>query len=574
MKNVVRLLGRLSLVSMMQVGVAAPLQSPGGACDVTAYGARGDGKSLDTMAIQRAVDACAARGGGAVLLQGGTFLSGTIVLDDNITLHISAGAALLASPRIEDFQPFPPEDVPLIAIDGSTQNKGNGPYHLIHASGKQNVAIEGAGAILGNGRAYWDHDPVKVFVSRRPRPTPLIEFVRSSNIRIENVSIKDAAGWTIHPLESDGVMIRGVRIMNDDRGPNTDGVNIDSSRNVVISDTHIEAGDDCIVLKTTGRRGGRAPATENVTISNTVCSSDDQGFKIGTESLGDFRNITFTNAVIFHSPRLYRAPTAAISMSMVDGATFENVIVSNVVIRDAHTPLFLRLGNRGRGQKTPTPGVLRNVVFSNIVATGGTLASSITGLPGHPVRDVTLSDIDITMVGGQSEATVRDVPEAEADYPHAPMFGPLPAHGLYVRHAEGVTLRNVRLRVGAADARPAAVFDEVRDLQLEGVRPAGNSPIALQLNDVVSALIDATRPIGADCGVVRVTGSRSERIHISESSSLNVVYGGRAQPDRSTTAKGADACSRQPASQSPRRVHRESHFIAIEPRARAGKLPA
>jgi polygalacturonase len=499
-------------------------------CDVSAFGAKGDGVQLDTTAIQKAVDACAARGGGTVLFPSGTFLSGTIVLNDNITLHLSPGATLLASPRIEDFRPFPPEDVPLIAVDGSTQNKGNGPYHLIHATGKTNIAIEGAGTIRGNGRAYWDPDPEKVFVSRRPRPTPLIEFVGSRNIRIENVSIQDAAGWTLHPLESDGVMIRGVRIMNDDRGPNTDGINVDSTRNVVISDTHVEAGDDCIVLKTTGRRGGKVPATENVTITNSVCSSDDQGIKIGTESLGDFRNITIENAVIFHSPRLYRAPTAAISMSMVDGSTFENVIVSNIVIRDAHTPLFLRLGNRGRGQKVPTPGVLRNVVFSNIIATGGTLASSITGLIGHPIRDVTLSDIDITMKGGQSDSPVLAVPEVAGDYPHAPMFGPLPVHGLYIRHAEGVTLRNVRLRVGASDARPAAMFDDVRDLQLDGVRPGGGSKVALHLNDVAGAVIDSTRPIGTDAGAVRVTGSRSERIHISSDSLVTVEYAEGAEP--------------------------------------------
>lgn len=446
--------------------VARDLHS--GSCNVFDYGARGDGKTLDTAPIQKAIDACAAQGGGAVLLPSGTFLSGTLILDNNITLHISVGAVLLASPRIADFRPFPPADVPLIGIDGSTQNKGNGPYHLIHATGKRNIAIEGGGIIRGSGSAYWDPDPVKHFVSRRPRPSPLIEFVASHTVRIENVSIQDAAGWTVHPLESDDVTIHGVRITNNDRGPNTDGIDIDSTRNVLISDTHIESGDDCIVLKTTGRSGGPVPATENVLITNTVCSSANQGFKIGTESLGDFRNVTFTNATIYRAPGFFRPATAAISISMVDGASLENVIVANVVIRDAYTPIFLRLGNRGRGQSVPTPGVLRHVVLSNIIATGGTLASSITGLPGHPVRDVTLSDINITMAGGQPEKTVLSIPEAERDYPHAPMFGPLPAHGLYVRHAEGVTLRNVQLQVGAADARPAAAFDDVGELEVNG----------------------------------------------------------------------------------------------------------
>jgi polygalacturonase len=451
------------LLASLLILAAAPaaLAYADGVCNVTTFGAKGDGKSLDTPAIQRAIDTCAAGGGGVVLLPRGTFLSGTLVLRDRITLRIAPGATLLASPRIEDFAPFPPEDVPKIAIDGSTQNKGNGPYHLIHGDGVRDVAIDGGGTIRGAGASYWDKTAEGTLVSRRPRPTPLIEFVASRQIRIENLTLTDAAGWTVHPLESDGVTIRNVRIFNNALGPNTDGINIDSSRNVIVSDVHVEAGDDCVVLKTTGRRGGKVPPTENVLVSNLVCSSDDQGFKIGTESLGDFRNITVTGVTIFHAPGMYRPPTAAISMSMVDGASFENVIVSNVVIRDARTPLFLRLGNRGRGQATPVPGRLRHVIFSNIIATGGDLASSITGLPGHPVEDVTLSDISISMKGGERAAPPAPVPEAAGDYPHAPMFGRLPAHGLYVRHVRGLTLRNVRLTVEAPDGRPPMVLDDV-----------------------------------------------------------------------------------------------------------------
>ncbi|MFL5296652.1 MAG: glycoside hydrolase family 28 protein [Phenylobacterium sp.] len=443
------------------LAIAGPSAAqPDGACNVTAYGARGDGRTLATLAIQRAIDACAARGGGVVLLPSGVFLSGTVVLRDRITLRIAPGAVLLASPRIEDFRPLPPEDVPKIAIDGSTQNKGNGPYHLIHAEGVHDVAVDGGGEIRGNGRAYWDTAADGRLLSRRPRPSPLIETIGARAVRIENVAITGAAGWTVHPLESDGVSIRQVRIFNDPLGPNTDGIDVDSSRNVVISDVHIEAGDDCVVLKTTGRRGGKVAPTENVLVSNLVCSTQNQGFKIGTESLGDFRNIVLNGATIFQAPGFARPATTAISMSMVDGASFENVIVSNVTIRDAHTPIFLRLGNRGRGQARPTPGSLKHVIFSNIVATGGDLASSITGIPGHPVEDVSLSDVSLTMRGGGAAAAARP-PEAEGDYPHAPMFGPLPAYGLYARHVRGLTLRNVRLQTHAADARPPMVLEDV-----------------------------------------------------------------------------------------------------------------
>ena len=224
----------------------------------------------------------------------------------------------------------------------------------------------------------------------------------------------------------------------------------------------VDAGDDCVVLKTTGRRGARpAPPTANVVVSGLVCSSDDQGIKIGTETLGDIRNVLVKDVLIYRSERQYRPLTAGISISMVDGSVLENVRVCNVTIRDAATPFFLRLGNRGRGQKVPVPGRARNISLTNISAAGGTLASSITGLPGHPIENVTLRNIRISMGGGGKLANI-DVPELPGDYPHAPMFGPLPATGLYARHVDGLSLDRVRLRTDRPDPRPATVFDDVR----------------------------------------------------------------------------------------------------------------
>ncbi len=421
---------------------------------------RATDERIDTAAIQRSIDACSAAGG-VVVLSGGTFLSGTIVLKDHVTLRIAPGAILQGSPRIEDYVPYPPEDVAAIFVDGSTQNKGNGPYHLIHAQQAHDVAIDGGGIIDGNGQAFWEADPERGWVSRRARPSPLIETVETDGLRIEDITIRNAPGWTIHPLESTGIQIRGVTIRNDGRGPNTDAIDIDSSSKVLVRDVDIEAGDDCVVLKTTARRGRPTPPTSQVIISGVICSSDDQGIKIGTESQGDFRDILITDILVYHAPSIYRPPTAGLSFSMVDGANFENVVVSDVVIRDAATPLFLRLGNRGRGQAAPVPGTLRNVQFNNIIATGGTLASSITGLPGHPLENISLSNIDITMLGAGSKLRSA-VPEAAGDYPHAPMFGPLPASGLYVRHVKGLSLKNVRLRTAKPDKRPTLVLQDVR----------------------------------------------------------------------------------------------------------------
>lgn len=457
----IRILRWIALCGVLTTGASAAVTPVSkGTCNVRAYGAEGDGRSLDTRAIQRAVDDCAGHGGGVVLLSGGTFRSGTIVLRDHITLRITPGATLLGSADIADYRPFPPNDVAKIFVDGSTQNKGNGPYHLIHAERVHDVAIDGGGAIDGNGQAFWDPDPESVWVSRRARPSPLIETVDTEGLRIEDVSIRNAPGWTIHPLESSGIEIRGVKIRNDGHGPNTDGIDIDSSSNVAIRDVDIQAGDDCVVLKTTARRGRPTPPTSRVIVSGVICSSDDQGIKIGTESQGDFRDILISHVLVYHAPAIYRPPTAGLSFSMVDGANLENLIVSDVIIRDAVTPLFLRLGNRGRGQATPVPGTLRGVQFANIIASGGSLASSITGIPGHPVEDVALRDIDITMASGGPKARLP-IPEAEGDFPQAPMFGALPASGLYVRHVRGLTLRNVRLRTVQPNEKPAIVQDDV-----------------------------------------------------------------------------------------------------------------
>lgn len=311
----------LALLCLATGALGAPGAGRPGVCDVRTYGATGNGITNDTAAIQRAIDSCAGRGGGRVELRSGTFRSGTLVLKNHITLFIARGATLLGSPTIEDYRPFPPEDVAKIALDGSTQSKGNGPYHLIHADGAVDIAIEGGGVIAGNGAAFWDKVSSGDLVAHRPRPSPLIEFVATRGVRIQGITIRDAPGWTIHPLESAGIRISGIVIRNDPKGPNTDAIDVDSSHDVVVSDADIIAGDDCVVLKTTGRRSAPpVPATENVLVRRIRCSSDDQGIKIGTESLGDFRNIEIRDVLVYRAAGMYRPPTAGISMSMVDGA--------------------------------------------------------------------------------------------------------------------------------------------------------------------------------------------------------------------------------------------------------------
>jgi polygalacturonase len=213
--------------------------------DPISYGARGDGRTNDGPAIQRAIEACALAGGGTVYLPPGDFASGTLVLKSNITLHLSPGTTLRASKRVDDYSPL----------------------HLIYAQNAENISIEGEGAIDGSGEAFWDAK----FKAKEKRPSPLIELIGCRNIHIQDVRIRNLPGWGIHPWECDGVYIHGLSMITDMRGPNTDGIDPDCSRNVFISDCYIEGGDDAICLKTTKRLPTvPAPPCEHVVVNNCV----------------------------------------------------------------------------------------------------------------------------------------------------------------------------------------------------------------------------------------------------------------------------------------------------------------
>ncbi|MCX6620166.1 MAG: glycoside hydrolase family 28 protein [Acidobacteria bacterium] len=465
--------------------------------NVEAYGAKGDGRTMNTAAIQKAIDAGAAAGGGVVVIPSGTFVTGGIKLRSNITLRVSPGAVLKGSGSINDYE----------------------AKHMIYGQGVTNAAIDGGGTIDGNGEAFWDMTPPeKYYRPKEQRPSPLIEFADCRDVRIQDVIVRNAPGWTIHPLRCDGVRIRGVTIYNHHRGKNTDGIDPDSSSNVHISDCYVEGGDDAIVIKSPVRPGASPRPAENITVTNCTVSSTSNCIKLGTESRGGFRNIAITNCTLFRPANYFRAPISGISIEMVDGGVLDGVVVSNIAMRDIGTPIFIRLGNRGRGQEVPKTGILRNVSISNIVATGGLITSSITGLPGYPVTGVSLSDINITMTGGQKTPISLDVPELEAGYPEAWMFGILPAYGFYARHVDGLVMRNIRVNCDQADARPGAVFDDVQNAALDGfiadtVSPGG--PV-VHVNQSTGMLIRGARTAPGAGVFLKATGSGTARISLSD----------------------------------------------------------
>jgi polygalacturonase len=402
------------------------------------HGAKGDGRTLNTVAFQKAIDQATSAGGGTVVVPAGDFLTGGLVLRSRVTLHLEPGAILRGSTRVEDYDyhPGPP-------VEGDANGR-----HLLFALDAEDIAITGLGIIDGGGHAFWrrkgraaprpedlwadviawDYEPA----SPR-RPSPMIELARCRNVRIEGITLTNAPGWTLRPVACETVLIRGIRVRNPLYAPNTDGMDITASRNVFVSDCDIATGDDAICIKSENPYGELLP-TKNITVTNCVLSTCCNGFKIGTATHGRVENIVFSNSVIYNesSTPLNERATSGIALEAVDGGSMSGVLISNIQMENARTPIFVRLGRR-----TPASGsFLRGIRFEQIRATGALLTSSITGLPDMPVEDVAIANSTLhTSEHGLAAWAYGAVPERAGQYPEARMFGRLPASAIYIRHA-------------------------------------------------------------------------------------------------------------------------------------------
>jgi hypothetical protein len=290
---------------------------------------------------------------------------------------------------------------------------------------------------------------------------------------------------------------------------------------VRIANCDIESDDDALCLKASFLLGERG-VTEDVVVTNCRMHSASNCFKLGTESTGDFRQIVLSNCVFDGSlPRDHDASAAAegggIAVISVDGGTIDGVMVSNVIMRDVVAPLFLRLGNRGRDQSRPIPGVLRNITITGVMAVGATGCASVAGLSGHPIEAVTLENLRIGTAGSSRRPGALDVPERVTDYPTATMYGVLPAFGLYVRHARDVSLRNVELTVERADPRPGLIADDVSGLHVARLTgwPGRSAGPALWLNDVRGGLIETGVAPPTDGAFVRITGAGTRQLTLT-----------------------------------------------------------
>jgi len=460
-----------------QSSAAASPSAKSGRFDVRDYGAKGDGRSIDTDSINRAINAAVSVGGGTVVFSAGTYQSASIHLQSNITLDIGPGATLVAAtPGIgavyDNAEPNP--------AAGAYQDFGHTHWHnsLIWGDGLHDVAIVGTGRIVGTGLIRDDGDT--------SHANKAIALKLCRNVILRDITIAHGGWFGILATGVDNLTIDNLKI-----DTNRDGMDIDACRNVHISNCSVNSPqDDGICLKSSYGLG-LARATENVTVDNCQVSGYDEGtfldgtyqhtshepigrIKLGTESNGGFKNIAISNCVF--------ANCRGLALEEVDGGDLEDVSISNITMRDiGNSPIFLRLGGRQRAPAGTPMGSLRRVSISHIDVYNAAPRSSviIAGVPGYPIQDVSMSDIHICYKGGgtASQASLSP-PEDVRGYPEPDSFGGMPSYGFFVRHVKGLSLKDVGLSTLAPDLRPPFVLEDVDGARLIDVDAEHGVPVS------------------------------------------------------------------------------------------------
>lgn len=402
-----------------------------------------------TEKLQTAIDE-ASKMGEELVVSRGVYVVGTLFLRSNLKLKLEKGAVILGSGEFSDYS----EDVDLFT-DAVDHKRGRS---LVYAENAENVEIYGEGIIDGRGALFSSSHP-----KHDERPF-LVRILNSKNIRIRGITLKNPAAWTLHMLGCDGALIEGVYI-HSRVNANNDGIDVDSSCNVSIKDCIIDSGDDAICLKSTYNKPCR-----NIKVSGCTITTNWAGFKVGTESVGDYENISFEDSFI------YDCNGCAIKLCPVDGASLKGLTVRNISLENATGPIFIANGSRMRvyheGHKKSEPGSISDVLIENVhgscIDAIGTVYKGeawgnaktcvcISGTKETAVRNITLKNISLRMAGGVTEYEEREVPEMGDRYPEFHNFGVLPACGLYIRHAENVECESVNFKFEKEDIRPEIV---------------------------------------------------------------------------------------------------------------------
>lgn len=496
--------------------------------NVRSFGARGDSRTIDTAAIQAAVGACSAAGGGAVYCPPGVYRTGSVQLQSHMRLYLEAGAVLLASTDRKD---YPPVD-----IRGIPENTASyGLEHLLWARNAHNVTISGAGIIDGNGDNFFGepgHWSMTFRTIRSWRPWQLVALIECQDVTIEGVTFRDAPGWTIWPFACDRVFIRGIRILNRRNGPNTDGIDPDCCKGVIISDCHIEVGDDCIAVKSGIEKLDAPRPCEDIVVTNCVMKTPCCAVRIGYEGDGAIRNCSFSNLTMTETrtginilvPRVPEVP-------IHHGTPIENISFNNIAM-DLVCPFFIWIGDEAL-----PPGAIRNLSFSNIRGRARR-ASYLGGSRTIPIENLRLSGIDLAVSGEMDEEFACEVPYPYRVWDYYTKKG-IP-HALYLRHVRDLALTDVRLRWAETSGpwRSAVRIEESEDLSIANLSASGCAACpeaaAVHLSHVRRAMLSSCRGLPSAGPFLRVDGERTKAVSLLNcdlAASRGVELGKELGPD-------------------------------------------
>jgi polygalacturonase len=435
------------------------------------FGAIADSETVNTRAIQDAVDAAHAAGGGIVIVPTGTYVTGTIFLKDNVRIDLEQAATILGSTDLADY--------PQVPIPEYKFQKALGPLcALFYAEKANNIALTGTGTIDGRGDAF---ETSGTDLEMRPRN---IQFISCKRIKVSGLTLRNSGMWMQHYNDCEDVLVENLSVYNHVNA-NNDMIDIDSCRRFILNNMVGDSDDDGITIKSTGP----APC-KDVAITNCIIHAHCNAIKIGTETTAHFENITISNVTISRSRNEnvhfgLANGISGISLEMVDGGKIDGVTIDNINMDGVEVPLFIRIGKRGRAYYTGAPevgvGEIKRVSLSNIlIRNAGQTGSSITGQAGYDVEDIYMNNIRWFTTGGLEQMPATEVDDQPLGYPEGTMFGTLPAAGLYIKHAKNIYMNGVTVAAESFDARPAFFAEDVKTLRIN----------ELNLRNVEQALLE------------------------------------------------------------------------------------
>ena len=455
------------------------------------FGASREGEKLNTAAIQKAIDACFRQGGGQVVVPSGIFLTGSVVLKSKVNLHLEQGAILLASTQFKD---FPKRTVRSAARYQKYLNRC-----MIYAQAEKDISVTGPGILDGHALL----DGTGEFKEQNAENPSFIWFDECENIVIKDVTFRRSVWWTQAYTRCKHVHVDHINI-TENYFHNADGVDIVDCDDFIVENCSINCNDDGICMKGYTDAGCRRGIIRNNRV-RTLCN----GIKMGTDSSGGFRDI------LIEDNEIWQTAISGIALQIVDGGVMENITVRRIVMNGICTPISMRLGERNRlvaGSLAVQPGIMRNIHISDIKATVNKAeryndeerkrhnyivhTSSVCGVPGNYIQDVTIENIDITIVAGFPVATAEDalrmIPEVPKDYPENRMYGTLPSYGFYLRHVKGIQMKNITINQKQADGRPAFMLDDVHESDFEEISATNSrsSPVFSVKQNCSGILLD------------------------------------------------------------------------------------